>query len=64
MSMMRQRRVILGRKCAVIVSDVDDGETVHLWGKVTGVISVPSSQFYCKLKTALKNKVFKKKKKV
>lgn len=36
------------------------GEAMHVWG-VRGIleIPVPPSQFYCKSKTALKNKVFK-----
>ena len=37
-------------------------ESVHMWEqKLYGKISVPSSQFYCKPKTALKSKVLKKK---
>lgn len=46
---------ILGKKCIVLVSDIDNARG-YAWvrGELIWEISVPSFQFYCKSTTALK----------
>lgn len=54
-------RLILGKKkCTTLVSNVDNGGgSAHVGAGVNGK-SVPSSQFYYKSKSALKNQSFQK----
>ena len=62
-AMMCQRGFILGKKCAILVSDLDNGGGYECVGAGSiREISVLLPQFYCKPKTALKKKTFKKRK--
>ena len=53
--MMGQCRLLNCNRCTTLVWGADDGEAVHVWGRGVWEISVPSPQFFCELKTALKN---------
>ena len=57
---MRQCRFILGKTCTVSVKDVDNWEVCACAGAGSiWEIFVPSSQFCCKLETALRKKSLK-----
>ena len=58
--MMCQCRFILGKKCTILVSNVDTGEGLTCVGaRSTWENSAPLSQFCYKHKTILKNTVLK-----
>lgn len=57
--MMCQWRFISCNKCTTLEGDVDDGEGVRVWGQGLYEKSIPSSQFCCDSKAALKNKILK-----
>ena len=58
---MYQRRVINSSKCSTLVSGVDNGEAVHVWGQAVYGESLPSSQFCSEPKTALKKQSLREK---
>ena len=62
--MMCQCRLILGKKCTILGSDVDNVRD-YVCVRARGIweISVPPSQICCKRNTALKNKILKHKQK-
>lgn len=58
--MMCQCRFINCSKCAILVGDIHSMEPVHVWGREHMGTST-STQFFCKPKIILKNKVLRKK---
>ena len=58
--MIRQYRFILVKECIILLSDVDNGSYAHVGTEGIWKISLPSSQFWCKPQTALKNSLKKK----
>ena len=54
-AMMCQSRFIICNKCSTLVESVDNGEAMHeLRARDRWETSLPSSQFCCEPKTALK----------